>query len=447
MSSLVFQSGGSEKLRDELLASDLETAAIILARPVETKKNKWRLLVQEIISVPQEGYLDRSRSSITLKPEFLVPILKKARLARFSVILTHTHPWEGEVHASQIDRDGERVMMPTLFRRIPGVPHGRLIFGLNGYDAMLRSENDENEGSLGLIDVSANIRHPSRTPQEFQKDQVFDRQIRAFGSAGQQKIESFRVAIVGLGGTGSVVTEQLAHLGVRDFLLIDPELLEETNLNRVVGAKRSSIGKSKVEVARDLIISICPSAQVTLVKDSVLLHSVARRILEADLFFCCTDSHGSRAVLTQLSYQYLIPGFDLGVRIESDGSRITHITGRVQMLAPGLACLICSGLLDSEAVRRDLMTESERRADPYIVGGDELQPAVISINSVVASLATTMYLAAVVGFPISARHQIFRAEKGVVHSVLNEPVRECVVCSANGALGKGDAWSLPGRLR
>jgi molybdopterin-synthase adenylyltransferase len=47
-------------------------------------------------------------------------------------------------------------------------------------------------------------------------------------------MQQTRVATVGLGGTGSLITEQLAHLGVTGFLLIDPDTVDETNLNRLV---------------------------------------------------------------------------------------------------------------------------------------------------------------------------------------------------------------------
>ena len=80
-----------------------------------------------------------------------------------------------------------------------------------------------------------------------------DRQIRAFGEDGQRAIQALRVAIIGLGGTGSVVARQLAHIEVRRFLLIDPRALDETNLNRVVGARRSEIGRPKVHIARRII--------------------------------------------------------------------------------------------------------------------------------------------------------------------------------------------------
>ena len=68
-------------------------------------------------------------------------------------------------------------------------------------------------------------------------DNRFDRQIRLFGKEGQAKIEAARVAVVGIGGLGSHVVQQLALLGVRHLALIDSQELDETNLNRFIGAR------------------------------------------------------------------------------------------------------------------------------------------------------------------------------------------------------------------
>jgi molybdopterin/thiamine biosynthesis adenylyltransferase len=446
MNYLVFENGALRRSIDDLLSSDLETAAIVLAEPVHTPSGHWRLLARTVIVPPSEVYLIRTKIRVQLAPVFIAEVLKKARNSKQSVILVHTHPFDGEVLASEIDKEGERQLFPRIFARVPGVPHGRAIFGRKGYDAMIRPQEEERELPLELIDVGREVRWLPRTAEQYDMDARFDRQIRAFGSEGQARIQSLRVGIVGLGGTGSVVAQQLAHLGVGRFLLIDPDSIESSNLNRVIGSTPQDVGRSKVEIGSRLIKQISPLTDVRAVDGSVYSHKIARELLDTDFFFCCTDSQGSRAVLTQLAYQYRVPCIDLGVSLLAKGGEITRITGRVQMLAPGLPCLICLNLLDSEAVRRDLQSDAERRADPYIVGGLEPQPAVVSINSVVASFAVTMFLAAVTDMPMQSRYQIYRGDSGVVSSIVAAAQPDCVVCSSRGADGRGDSWTLPGRI-
>ena len=256
---------------------------------------------------------------------------------------------------------------------------------------------------------------------------------------------SLRVAIVGLGGTGSIVAQELAHLGVQRFLLVDPDRLEAPNLNRVVGSRNVDVGRPKVDVARDLIHAINPDAAVEALAASILGTATAQQLSDVDFLFSCTDSHGSRSVLNQVSYQYLVPGIDVGVAIVVRDGRVTHIAGRARMLCPGLGCLVCENILDAEEVRRDFMSEDERKRDQYIVGGAEPQPAVISLNGTVSSLAVTMFVAAVAGIPAGARFVNYNAVLGTVRSVHIEPTPKCVICSPSGAFARGASWNLSTR--
>ena len=429
-----------------MLESDLERGAILLAHPVRSPRGAWRLVVSDTVVIPDADYTRQSSDSLEIPPHILVPAIKKARTDKKAIVLVHTHPWDGHVEPSPTDLDGEGLVMPTLFQRVPGVPHGRLILGRKDTSAALFEEL-QLEMPLQAIGVGRNVTFAPTLAQGAEFDNVFDRQVRAFGDAGQARLARLAVAIVGLGGTGSVVAQQLAHLGVRTFLLIDPDVVEQSNLNRVVGATDSDIGHAKVRVTERMIHRISPGADVVAVQEDVVTDQTARWILAADFFFSCTDTHGSRAVLTQLAYQYFIPGIDVGVRIDVSDGVVTDIVGRVQMLAPGLACTSCTGLLDPETVRRDLLTDEQRREDPYIVGGQAPQPSVITLNTTVAGFAVTMFLGAVTEAPLLARHQIMLFNEGVTKSIANTPDPGCIVCSSRGFFGRGDSWPAPGRPR
>jgi molybdopterin-synthase adenylyltransferase len=118
------------------------------------------------------------------------------------------------------------------------------------------------------------------------------------------------------------------------------------------------------------------------------------------------------------------------------------------MLAPGLGCLVCrDGLLDPREVRWDLCNEQQRKADPYFLGrADIKQPAVISLNSAVASQAVTMFLAAVAGIPSPARSQLLRGERGDMRVLDDTPRPQCVNCSTDAFYGKGSRYKLPVRM-
>ena len=77
---------------------------------------------------------------------------------------------------------------------------------------------------------------------------MFDRQLRAFGAQGQVRLEGLRIGIVGAGGIGSLLTQQLVYLGVKNFTLIDDDTVGTTNLNRLVGANQWDVSTAKVAV-------------------------------------------------------------------------------------------------------------------------------------------------------------------------------------------------------
>ena len=76
-----------------------------------------------------------------------------------------------------------------------------------------------------------------------------DRQELAFGTEGQAKLRITKVGVIGLGGLGSQVVQQLAHLGVRQYVLVDADKMQDVNLNRIVGTTPEDIGTFKVRIA------------------------------------------------------------------------------------------------------------------------------------------------------------------------------------------------------
>jgi molybdopterin/thiamine biosynthesis adenylyltransferase len=445
-STLVFRAGAFERMRAAFLAdAPLETAAFILARPARVADSWWRLIVKEIVLLHDGDYARRTESSVELHASILANVTKRARAENLTLLLAHTHPVPGSVAPSWMDRQGETAWVPAVRRRVPDVPHGRLIVGETSAHAAIIHE-DGSEQRLRVIEVGDDvIEIPDRGEPAATPEPRIQRQALAFGSDGQRRLESLHFAIVGAGGTGSVVGQQLAHLGAREFTLIDLDLVEESNLNRLVGATDSDVGRTKVDVLKDLIATVQPRANVRAIRGDICDAGIARSLLGCDFFFCCTDSEGSRAVLNQFAYQYWVPGIDLGVAIRVRKEQVTHISGRVQMLTPGQPCLLCTEVLDPEQVRRDLLTDEARARDRYIDGAFVPQPSVISINSTAASLAVTMMLAAVTGVPVGTRNQRIRFEAGIVSRVTVDSRASCPVCSPLGALGRADSFDPPGR--
>ena len=427
-------------LRSEILQSQEERCAVLFAAESLRSDGQVRLLVRDIEYPEQTDYSSQGVDNAELAPVFVARVTKKAQLGQLTLVFVHTHPGIQSPKFSAVDARGEHVLAEFLSGRGLKGHHAALVMSIGGVRARLLGLGEEIRvvalGAKRVVEFDPGI------IDEAAYSPVFDRQVRAFGVAGQQRLERLRVAIVGLGGTGSVVAQQLVHLGIRRFVLIDPDVVEKANLNRVVGATPLDLGRSKVLVAERYLQTFDGDVSTISIIGDVVHDRVARKIVDVDLIFCCTDSHGSRAVLQQIAYQYLIPCIDLGSTITQNEGQITGIFGRVQLLAPGLPCLWCSGLLDAAEVRKDMMNESERKLDPYIVGAHEPAPSVISLNGTVTSLAVSMLLGIAAGAPIDATHVIYNACASTLRPVSTKAQPDCFICSRKGVLGWGDGRPL-----
>ena len=93
-------------------------------------------------------------------------------------------------------------------------------------------------------------------------ENAFCRTEYLIGQEALQKLKNAKVAIFGIGGVGSYVVEALARVGIGSFVLVDKDTVSISNLNRQIIATLSTIGKNKVDIAKERILSINPNAKV-----------------------------------------------------------------------------------------------------------------------------------------------------------------------------------------
>lgn len=95
----------------------------------------------------------------------------------------------------------------------------------------------------------------------------FSRTELLIGKEGIEKLQKSKVAVFGIGGVGSYAVEGLVRAGVGHFILVDNDTVSVNNLNRQIIATLDTVGKSKVEVAKERILSINPEAKVEIYKE------------------------------------------------------------------------------------------------------------------------------------------------------------------------------------
>ena len=434
MIDLIFRDPELVRLRHALLTEPVkESAAILLATPV-TRTDGFRLLVREV-HLPTEGdYAYRSATRVRLTPEFAMPLERQAADKGWSVIYCHSHPSQRKPVFSSVDDNAEQQIGSYMSYRSPGVPHISLLIGTDGIDGRVMTTGEK----IRVLQVGEEIRFACNTGEAILLEEQHNRQILAFGEEGQQRLHRLRVAIIGLGGTGSALVYQLARLGIDSYILVDWDVIDETNLNRVYGATSGDVGQTKISVAERVIREIRPAPHISLICSDVITRNVGRKLVDADIIFCCTDSHASRDQLNRIAYKYMIPVFDMGVVIEKSAGMPLFYGAQARMIGPGLPCLWCMESLDAKQIMYELMSPEQRQADPYFANSNSVkQPAVISLTSTAASLAVTMALAAVTGIPHKGRYVYYYGAEATMRPTKVQPKPNCPFCSSS-AVGNGD---------
>jgi hypothetical protein len=235
MIKLVFPQQDLSDLVQSFRADKLESFAFILARPAPIAPKGWRLLVHSIHLPEPEDYEMRSKTFVRPGAAFRLRVEKQARREGLALVYCHSHPGDPGIPSfSALDDETEKPLAAYSRDHVGKVPHVALLIGAEG----VRARELGGVAPVEVFEIGRRvIRH---FPTELSPvAEQFDRQVRAFGEDGQRAIQALRVAIIGLGGTGSVIAQQLAHLGVCRFLLIDPDTLDKTNRRPSQGSDRA----------------------------------------------------------------------------------------------------------------------------------------------------------------------------------------------------------------
>jgi hypothetical protein len=201
------------------------------------------------------------------------------------------------------------------------------------------------------------------------------------GARSEETFKNCRACIIGLGGGGSHIAQQLAHIGIGNFSIFDGDYVEDSNLNRLVGATQQDVASHtpKTVVAARLIQGINPNASIKAIPKK--WQEAATLLRDADVIFGCVDSFSERQQIETTSRRYLIPYIDIGMDVHDLGDQFA-ISGQVILSMPGELCMKCLGFL-----RDDLLA---REAENYGAAGS--RPQVIWPNGVLASLAVGIFV-------------------------------------------------------
>mgnify|MGYP002622377076 CR=1 FL=1 len=391
-----------EVLKQHLLPADGKEAVAVALCGRYSDDESEILLVHDLTLIPHDECYCREPDLLHWSTEKIQHYFERIGKTDFALLKIHSHPG-GYDKFSRTDDISDNEFFDSAFGwAMNDKPHSSAVMLPDGKIFGRFFFNDLHHEPIDKILIAGDTIQQFVNRGKISKADFALRTIQAFGERTYQSLSELTVGVVGCSGTGSPVIEQLVRLGIGKLVLVDPDTVERKNLNRILNTTNADAkkGKPKVLALADAIKKIglgtvVDARQVNLYDDVETL----KALIKCDVVFGCMDSVDGRHLLNQLSSFYLLPYFDLGVKLEANGfGGIDKICGSVHYLQPCKSSLITRGVYTTE----DLRASSQYRKNPeefenlrkeaYIKNINVNNPAVISVNMQIASHAVNEFL-------------------------------------------------------
>ena len=275
------------QLQRHLFPGDDDEHGAVLKAGLVQDADVVRLLVREVVpAIDGVDYVKGTVGYRALHPTFIHRHITRCRDERLVYLAVHNHGSDLDVEFSEVDFASHERGYPALLAIAKGMPVGALVFGQRSAQADLWMPDGSRLPLEYAVVVGETLQrlYPSPPGRPPAPAETFNRQVEMFGSVGQAQLANCTVGIIGLGGVGSLVAEYLARAGVGRLVLIDPDVIEESNLSRIVGAIRRdvTVDEAKVAIARRHISEVHPQPAIETIKDDFAKRSVALRLKGCD---------------------------------------------------------------------------------------------------------------------------------------------------------------------
>lgn len=364
------------------------------------------ITVKDVYFPDSEYYENQSVTSLRVSGDFLRERLLEIeeRIDVDTMIDVHTHPFSSSnVWFSGTDDRDEINFVNYLAEEGAEISYASIVFSQTDYQARYWFlENGRAVKIPALIKtqkVTESI--PSSdlkfdTEKKIKVDEMFNRSVLALGLDNMRKITgNQKISVVGVGGIGSILAENLIHMGFNFINLIDFDKLEISNLNRIVAATYEDAVKErvKVEAIKNNLLKINPKATINALNHNVFDFEVEKVLADSDWILVATDNHASRFHIQELAFKYFVPFITAGVNITVEDGEIKDMSGEVILVRIGdRVCLTCLKRLKPNEIAKEIHPDKNVRAGlvqkGYVRGADVKEPAVKTLNSIIANLAT-----------------------------------------------------------
>lgn len=389
--SVAIPSSVHDEASDHLLRKDRQEDLCFALWYPSTGANRQSACIAGLI-LPEEGERE-VHGNVSFTPEYFERAVGLARQRGSGLALLHSHLGPGWQDMSPDDIAAESGHAPAVFGAT-GLPFVGLTLGTDDawsgrfWPRKLKRQYERHWCESVRV-VGSRVRitfNDALRPKPAAGDELI-RTISAWGETAQADLTRMRIGIVGAGSVGAIVAETLARMGISHLTLIDFDVVERHNLDRLLHATRSdaAVRKPKVQMLAARLPEGATAAgfKVEPLQFSVVEETGFRAALDCDVLFCCVDRPWGRFVLNFIAYAHLIPVVDGGIQASrlKHGRGLKRATWKAHMVGPGRRCLEClgqydpsyvslerSGMLDDPRYIESLPTDHELRTNENVFG-------------------------------------------------------------------------------
>jgi molybdopterin/thiamine biosynthesis adenylyltransferase len=363
-------------------------------------------------SVPDEDYIDDPSVGAKINSNAIRSVMQRIISTGHGAIHVHLHEHTGKPSPSFTDLDSLPNLAKSFLNANPKTACGYLIMSKDNFFCSLYQAGTSNiipVAQMTVVGYPMEFYFPNKQ-SKFVNTEMFSRQT-FLGANSYLLFKNVRIGIIGLGGGGSHIAQQLAHLGLTNFSLFDEDHIEVSNHNRLIGGWFTDIlsKMKKVKVINRLIKKINPKAEVKLFQTR--WQENPNELKQCDIIIGCVDSINERDQLEGTCRRFLMPLIDTGMDVHAIPNHGYGMSGQIILSMPGTSCMRCFDFINPDKLNQEVQ----------LYGNAGGRPQVVWPNGVLASTAVGIVIDIITGWSKLKDRKTYISYDGVLGHLSDHP--------------------------